>query len=428
MTHLCTRRTLRFVAFFLALIIITPFASAQSTIRTFSGRTMGTTYMVKIFGAPEVNDDIRIDIDAELRRVNDQMSTYLKTSELSRFNASASTDWFDVSNDTASVVQFAQQVARKTNGAFDVTVAPLVNAWGFGPGERSGQAPDAAKLAKLNALIGHQNLDVRMDPPSLKKQIPNLMVDLSAIAKGHAVDRVVALLADAGATDVFVEVGGEVRTSGSKAGQPWTVGIQLPDNDAVVPMIAHPMSLTKDESMATSGDYRNFFVDNAKRYSHTIDPRTAAPITHDLASVSVITGSCMAADAWATAINVLGPTAGLELAKSENLHALLISRTETGYEKMGTGTLAQYAAQIGAEPELLVGQTSNLLPTMLITAVAMAMILMAMAVGVIFGRKAISGSCGGLANANNEDGSTSCALCSNPGEACKELREKMKQK
>ncbi|QDT10144.1 FAD:protein FMN transferase [Stieleria marina] len=427
MTNSRTRRTVLFVAFFLALTAHVSDAFAQAPLRTFRGQTMGTTYMVKIFGSSDVDDDIRIAIDAELRQVNDQMSTYLKTSELSRFNASLSTDWFDVSSDTASVVAFAQEVAKKTNGAFDVTVGPLVNAWGFGPGERTGKAPDQSVLDELQKSIGYQHLQVRLDPPALKKSVATLKVDLSAIAKGHGVDRIVALLAKAGATDVFVEIGGEVRVSGSKTGKPWTVGIQLPDADAVTPMIAHPLSISEDESMATSGDYRNFFVDEEKRYSHTIDPRTAKPISHTLASVSVVTESCMMADAWATAINVLGPDDGLELAKSELISVLLINRNEGKYERMGTGTLAQYAtekASITGEAAMALGQ-QNALPTILLSAVVMALIVMAMAVGVIFGRKSISGSCGGLANKQNEDGSSSCALCSNPSDACQELREKM---
>ena len=429
MNHEKTRRTVFLVAFFLALNAVACLAPAQDRIQTISGRTMGTTYMVKIFDAADIDDDIRFDIDAELRRVNDQMSTYLKTSELSRFNASESTDWFDVSAETAQVVKFAQDVAAKTDGAFDVTVGPIVNAWGFGPDERSGKPPTAERLAVLKQSVGYQKLDVRQEPPALKKEFSDLQVDLSAIAKGHAVDRIVTLLVRAKVTNVFVEIGGEVRTSGNKAGKPWMVGIQVPDLGKVAAMIAHPMSLDADESMATSGDYRNFFTDGEKRYSHTIDPRTASPITHPLASVSIVTQSCMAADAWATAINVLGPVEGLELAKTQNLDALLISRNEKGYKKMGTGELAQYAAEnvsSSTEPGLLLGD-ANLLPTILITAVAMAFILMAMAVGVIFGRKSISGSCGGLANERQDDGSVSCSLCSNPADACKELRERMKK-
>ena len=437
-----TRRQCPIVALLFALTSVTlvvtpPSVVAQvgpgDIIRTFRGETMGTTYMVKIFGAPDVDDDIRIDMDAELRRVNDQMSTYLASSEISRFNTSTETDWFDVSADTAKVVDFAQQVSQKTNGAFDVTVGPLVNAWGFGTDGRTQEPPEASKLAEIKASIGYKNLSVRLDPPALRKTIPTLQIDLSAIAKGHGVDRLVALLAKAGATNVFVEVGGEIRTSGDKSGQPWTAGIQLPDTVKTVPMIAHKMGggTGSDESMATSGDYRNFFTSEGQRYSHTIDPRTTSPVKHDLASVSVVAKSCMVADAWATAISVLGPDQGIELAREEDLSVLLITRNESGYQMMGAGTLLQYA---GSPAEAVIGaavaqptEGGGLLPTVLLTAMAMGLILFAMAIGVIFGRKAISGSCGGLANHKNEDGSVACSLCSNPADACKELRKQMQK-
>ena len=215
-----TRRTLVLVAFLFALTSICSTTSAQGTgnLRSFRGRTMGTTYMVKIFGAEDVSDDIRLAIDRELREVNDQMSTYLKSSEITRFNDQSSSDWFDVSPDTATVVDFAQQLAKKTDGAFDITVGPLVNAWGFGPGGRTEVRPNDEQLQQLRHWIGYEKLAVRLDPPALRKTVADLRIDLSAIAKGHAVDRVVALLTAAGATNVFVEIGGEVRTSGDKGG------------------------------------------------------------------------------------------------------------------------------------------------------------------------------------------------------------------
>ena len=406
-------------------------ADAQ-TIRTFRGRTMGTTYMVKIFGADEVSDDIRMEIDAELRRVNDQMSTYLKSSELSRFNAFESTEWFDVSPETAQVVQFAQTISKLTNGAFDVTVGSSVNAWGFGKDKRTGDPVGQDKLEELRKSIDYKKLNVRTNPPALQKLIPQLQVDLSAIAKGHGVDRVLDLLDAAGAKDVFVEIGGEVRTSGSKAGDPWKVGIQRPDAEMNEVLIAHAMGGDDDqgEAMATSGDYRNFFENDGKRYSHTIDPATGAPINNNLASVSVVSKTCMAADAWATALNVLGPGAAMRMAKKEQLDAFLITRTEDGYKMMGTGILAQYAESVQpvhSSVAPLAQDTGGLLPTALAAAVVMGLILTGMAVGVIFGRKSISGSCGGIANQTNEDGSSSCALCSNPSDACKELREQMQK-
>lgn len=421
-------------------LVLGPVRADDGKIAQFSGATMGTRYMVKIFDPPGPDPqafvaDVQLRVDGLLRQVNDQMSTYLQSSEISRFNSSASTDWFAVSRETADVVEFAQQVARKSNGAFDVTVGPLVNAWSFGPGPRSRTVPDGAQLRELQGLVGFEKLSVRLDPPALRKAIPGMQVDLSAIAKGFGVDQVVALLQDAGAEDVFVEIGGEVRTSGNKAGQWWKVGIQLPDAATDSVMIAHPLSTGSgnDQAMATSGDYRNYFEADGVRYSHTIDPRTASPIRHSLASVSVLAESCMEADAWATAINVLGPEEGLRLAERERLNTLMISRTDEGFERQGTGTLAVHASPAAsgrspAEPVAAPPSRGNgLLAITAITVVALATILLAMSVGVIFGRREISGSCGGLANQRNEDGSVSCSLCSNPDDACKELRRRMQQ-
>ena len=424
------------VASLVILGAMAPLRADQSRIYQFAGATMATRYSVKVFDPPEFDEDIRLEVDALLRRVNSQMSTYLKSSEISRFNDSESTDWFEVSPETATVVDFAQQVAGKTGGAFDVTVGPLVNAWSFGPDPRTRKIPDPAKLEQLKQTVGFEKLSVRIDPPALRKSHPGVQVDLSAIAKGFAVDQVVSLLHDAGAQNVFVEIGGEVRTSGNKSGQWWKVGIQLPDAEQETVMIAHALSTGggDDHSMATSGDYRNYFEVDGVRYSHTIDPRTSKPIDHALASVSVVTGSCMEADAWATAINVLGPDAGLALAQRENLDVLLSVRNDGGFQLRGTGALAAYASASAAagpveNPAAVAGAGgANALALMGITAVAFGLVLSAMAVGVIFGRRSISGSCGGLANTKNEDGSISCSLCSNPDDACQELRKRMEQR
>ena len=308
-------------------------------------------------------------------------------------------------------------------------MGPLVNAWSFGPEPRTQSVPSAAALAELHQSVGFDKLEVRRDPPAIRKSVPGLQVDLSALAKGHGVDRVVELLDSLGASNVFVEIGGEVRTSGDKNGEWWRVGIQLPDAVRDSVMIAHPMSTDsgKDEAMATSGDYRNYFVVDGQRYSHTLDPRTGKPVDHDLASVSVIAPSCMAADAWATAINVVGKERGLELAESHNLAVLVVSRDGQRLTLGGTGVLAEYAqpTERTAESVRLQG-SGNAWAVMLLTFAAFGVLLFAMAIGVIFGRRAISGSCGGLSNSRNEDGSISCGLCSNPDDACKELRERMR--
>ncbi|QDT03596.1 Thiamine biosynthesis lipoprotein ApbE precursor [Rubripirellula lacrimiformis] len=426
----------RFLALFFIAACLNQAASAdQGETVSFGGSTMGTTYSVKIHVVADTPSlarmqDVQIGVDGVLRNVNDQMSTYLKSSEISRFNQSQTTEWFDVSPEFAGVVETAQRISEQTDGAFDVTVGPLVNAWNFGPDQRTGKVPDDAAIEALRQSTGYQNLAVRTDPPAIKKAIAALQIDLSAIAKGHGSDRVVEYLNTEGFPDVFVEIGGEVRTSGSKSGQWWKVGIQTPDAATDAWTVAHALSTGSgnDNAMATSGDYRNFFEADGIRYSHTIDPRTGRPIQHDLASVSVVAAKCVDADAWATALNVLGPVDGLEVAKRENISALLISRTADGFARAGSGAMAQYATDADpatsstARPQSAAGSPWA---TMAISTIAFGTILFLMAIGVIFGRRAISGSCGGLANKTNPDGSTACGLCSNPADACKELRERM---
>ena len=408
------------------------------TIREFRGQTMGTTYMFKVPGSSDIDDQtLQFSIDAELRHVNDQMSTYLKSSEISRFNQSRSTEWFEISKEFASVVQFAIQVSLATEGAFDVTVAPLVNEWSFGSTRRTQTIPDQDRIDSLRKIVGFKHLDIRLDPPAIRKHIAELQIDLSSIAKGHGVDRVISKLEALGVENAFVEIGGEVRTIGDKSGQPWRVGIQLPDAANETVMLAHAMQRdeTAGTSMATSGDYRNFFVVDGKRYSHTIDPRTGFPVTHAMASVTVVAATCMEADAWATALSVLGPEQAAAIARKHKLHTLTAARNPNGdFVLDGTGILAGYAERKDAETETTAekeqpaeatSMLGALVPVAILSFGVFAVLLFAMAIGVLFGRRSISGSCGGIANKAGADGTASCALCSNPSDACRELREKM---
>ena len=217
---------------------------------------------------------------------------------------------------------------------------------------------------------------------------------------------------------------------GDKDGQPWRVGIQMPDTFFEQPMIAHPM--TSNESMATSGDYRIYFEVDGKRYSHTIDPRTGRPITHNLASVTVVSDSCMKADAWATAINVLGREKGLELADAESLSCLLVSRVDDQHELSGTGSMAGYVKHTPTSDSQVTAsvkpESAGIVPIAILSMILLGILVFVMAIGVMLGRKPIAGSCGGIASQTGEDGSTSCSLCSNPSDACKELRDKMSSK
>lgn len=438
------RLPLSIVPLLFALIVLCRPTTAQSgtaqngpPIIEARGQTMGTSYMVKVFDPPsDLASDWREQIDAELRRVNDQMSTYLESSELSRFNRSESTEWIEVSPETAMVVAKSLEIFELSGGAFDVTIAPLVNAWSFGPGKRNHSPPDDETIAASLEKVGSSGISVQSDPPALRKSNPKLTIDLSAIAKGHGVDRVVGVVNRLGAKNVFVEIGGEVRVTGDKAGKPWTVGIQMPDVAGDVVAVAYPIA---EKSIATSGDYRNFFEHEGVKYSHTIDPRTGRPVNHDLASVSVVADDCMTADGWATALNVLGTEKGLALASKLGLNTLLISRVaDGGYKAAGTGLLTELAdpasestTQVVANPNKEKASPTIMrawLPMLAFCFVAFAGVLTAMAVGVMAGRRSISGSCGGLANKREPDGSIACALCSNPDNACKELKAKMQAK
>ncbi|MDC0278695.1 FAD:protein FMN transferase [bacterium] len=417
---------------------------SKGKIAEFVGPTMGTRFMVKIYDPPEFELDVRLEVDALLRHINDLMSTYLPQSEISRFNDSASLDWFAASEETVGVIAFAQNLAVKTNGAFDITVQPLVNAWSFGPKERTRTLPTKDELNSIREFIGYEKLEYRIDPPAIRKSHPQLEIDLSSIAKGYAVDQIVELLNGMGASNVFVEIGGEVRTSGDKNGEPWQVGIQVPDALEENVLIAQPLNTkpNNDQAMATSGDYRNFFEKDGVRYSHTIDPRTTMPIEHDMASISVIAPTCMVADAWATALNVVGFEASQALVENEGLSTLAVQRQSNGYSYHGSQLLAEHAVSLTmaltatspAETSPAAqatdtkdpGSNSSIL-VIVLSACTFGLIVAGMAVGVMFGRRAISGSCGGIANTQDADGNTSCALCSSPSDACKELREKMNQ-
>lgn len=305
------------------------------------GMTMGTSYMVKIVvdGADEAV--LTVEIDDLLKKVNLQMSTWIADSELSRFNDFDGAGWFDVSADTALVVAESLRISEMSHGAFDMTVGPLINLWGFGPGKREVPVPSDAQIAAVMASTGYGNVSVQSDPPALKKAKPGIYCSLAAIAKGFGVDKVAEYLDAKGFTAYLVEIGGELRTRGVKAeGKPWKVAIATPDGRA-----GHQKVLALNNvGMATSGDYYNYFEKDGKRYSHTIDPVTGRPITHTLASVTVIHESCMTADALATAINVMGPEKGYQLALENELSVFLIVKEKGVFVEKMTPRFEQVAS------------------------------------------------------------------------------------
>lgn len=295
------------------------------------GQTMGTTYSIKIVEERGRSIDVnalKAELDELFKQVNLKMSTYIQESELSRLNRAPAGEWLPVSTEMMTVLMEARRVSEKSNGAFDITVGPLVNLWGFGPEMRPTVVPADSEIAARRALVGYQKLELQESPPAVKKAAAGMYCDLSAIAKGWGVDQAAERLEAKGFRNYMVEIGGEVRAKGVNAkGEAWRIGISSPDPQIAVQRVIRISGL----SVATSGDYHNYFEQNGVRYSHTIDPSTGRPITHKLASVTVIHPSCMTADAFATAIDVLGPDAGMELAEKENLAVFMIVKTEQGF-------------------------------------------------------------------------------------------------
>ncbi len=304
-----------------------------------SGATMGTTWNVSI--APPVDPArgpalLQL-LESELMRINQLMSTWDADSELSQFNRAAVGTPFPLAPETLEVLRLAEQVSQASGGAFDVTVGPLVNLWGFGPDMRPEQVPSQRELRTAFDRVGYQKLV--LGEQGATRQAP-VYVDLSAIAKGYAVDRLAALLSSQGYRNFLVEVGGELRAAGRKPdGSAWRIGIEAPD---IAGRSAQRVVRLRDIGVATSGDYRNYFEADGRRYSHTIDPQTGSPITHRLASVTVLDPSAARADAWATALMVLGPEAGQQVADRQNLAAFFIIRSADGFAERHTGAFERY--------------------------------------------------------------------------------------
>ena len=305
------------------------------------GSTMGTQFSVKLPNGLGDQDaeNVQKAVEAVLDHVDETMSTYRPDSELSRFNSSTTTEWYPVGPNLCGIVELSLQTSRQSDGAFDITVGPLVDLWGFGPGEIITEPPDDNAINSLLAVTGFEHVHTDCSLPVIRKDLADLQLDLSAIAKGYAADSVASLLSTLGFEDFLVEIGGELRIRGLNAkGDPWAIGIEAPLPDVRKP---HAVVHLTDTAMATSGDYRNFFEADGKLYSHTIDTRTGRPVTHTLASVTVVENEGWRADAMATALLVMGPEEGLAFAERENMAVLMLLRTDDGIEERQTAAFAK---------------------------------------------------------------------------------------
>jgi len=296
---------------------------------------MGTTYSVKVVtkamdkSGSEVlieglkKSDLELEITKLLKDINQSMSTYIADSEISKFNQSKSLAPVVLSKDFYKVLNFSIQVAEETGGSYDPTLGPVVNLWGFGP-DKSKTVPTDVEIAKAMSVSGYKNLSLHTDAKGLwaKKKVEDLYVDLSSSAKGFAVDEISKLLHSKKLNDHLVEVGGEIKVQGKKIDKEWRVAIEKPnlDNSRSV----FKSFILKDRCIATSGSYRNYFKSGEKSFSHVIDGATGRPTRHKVISATVIHESCMKADAYATALMVLGPKRAKELSIDKALSSYLI--------------------------------------------------------------------------------------------------------
>ena len=315
----------------------------------FTGPTMGTTWAVRVVTAdawPQAERDrVAGEIQAVLDDVESKMSHYDPSSELSRFNRGRTTRPFPVSAETFEVFRQARRLSELTAGALDVTVAPLVNAWGFGPVEPDQFPPDAERLLQALEHVGYGGIQLDEAASTLRKLDPAIEVDLSAVAKGYGVDRVADALRGAGLGRYLVEVGGEIVASGTnQLDGPWRIGIESPTPGGGIQRVV-PL---RDRAMATSGDYRNRREVEGGWVSHTIDPRTGRPVEHRLASVSVVADACLEADGLATALEVLGPDDGHALAVERGWAALFLIRGADG--AIAERATPAFAALVEAPP------------------------------------------------------------------------------
>lgn len=294
-----------------------------------TGSKMGTSYHVTIVADQPAPPDLAEQIEQTLDRVDQSMSTYKADSEISQFNQQDVGEYLAVSNDFDQVLQIAREVWQKSGGAFDPTVGPLVDIWGFGPTFTGDIVPSDSAIQKILAGIGFDSVNRTENNQQvlLSKSRP-LRLDLSAIAKGYAVDLVADLLEMNALPDYLVEVGGETRVSGlNPEGQPWRLAIESPSPQQLVAQVLN----VQVGAVATSGDYRNYFERDGARYSHTIDPRSGRPTTHSLASVTVVADTCAEADAWATALMVMNSDQAVDLANELEMPVYIIARQNEGY-------------------------------------------------------------------------------------------------
>jgi FAD:protein FMN transferase len=322
----------------LLLFAVLTLSGCSEQVLEFGGPTMGSSYAVKYLRGAQgpTIEQAKAATEAILAEVDQQLSTYREDSLIAQFNALPANSCQPMPAELLALVAFAEQLSVQSGGAFDLTLEPLLNLWGFGPQASIEQVPSPAQIAQVSERVGHQHL--RIDGQLLCKDAA-VAVDFNSIGAGYAVDRISARLAELGVSSYLVEATGELRAQGHKPdGSAWRIAIEAPLEHQQVAEKILPLD---GYGVSTSGDYHNYFEQDGLRYSHSLDPQTGAPIRHTLAQVTVVDRSVQRADGLSTLLMVLGPERGLQFAEREGIAALFVSRAPQGFVSHASSTFTQ---------------------------------------------------------------------------------------
>jgi len=292
----------------------------KESVELIKGESMGTSYSINVLGDERIEQDI---IDRRLLEINNTFSTWLDDSELSQLNRAPVDEWIDVSSELYAMLKQSEEVYQQTDGYFDPGIGRLIDLWGFGA---SGGRTEIPKREQIEKAFENSSIKYLLMESGRVKKTRNIHLNLSAIVKGYAVDEIARLIKLSGIKNFLVEIGGEVIVSGSNKGDDWVLGVERPDNKAPIPIVL------KDASIASSGNYRNYFIWEGKKYMHIFNPSTGLPANNDLSSVSVIHPQSAMSDAYTTAMMAMGSTKAIELANKLKLSALLILNKEDNYQ------------------------------------------------------------------------------------------------
>lgn len=340
--------------FVTAALLLCLVGCTQETVQRFTGPTMGSTYTVSYVGKVQAQD-LQRGVEEILGQLDAEVSTYREDSMLALFNAAPAGHCQEMPMAVATMLEQAQKVWHESAGALDVGLLPALSAWGFGPRGQVLRQPDAQALEQLRAQVGmrhfvwngenliasKKDLEKNQTKNSLCKTA-NAKLEFNSMAAGYAIDKIGDYLQKQGIQNYLIEVTGELAARGQKPdGSPWRIGIESPkmgelQTTAGGYIQAQRIIALNNMAISTSGDYRQYYEENGRRYSHILDPRTLAPIEHALASVTVAAASAMQADAWSTALMVMGPEAGLALAREKDMAAMFIVKNAQDFSVVTT--------------------------------------------------------------------------------------------